>query len=36
MSFNFANANSANMTYTFTGGAFTGTTQTKALVRQPY
>ncbi len=36
LSFNFANANSTNMTYSFTAGPFTGVTQTKALVRQPY
>ena len=36
MSFNFANANSASMNYSFTGGLFPGVSQSKPLVRQPY
>ena len=36
MSFNFANANSASMSYSFTGGQFPGVTQNKPLLRQPY
>ena len=36
LSFNFSNANSADMSYTITAGPFAGTTQTKPLVRQPY
>ena len=36
VSFAFTDANNAVMSYTFTAGPFTGTTQTKALVRQPY
>jgi hypothetical protein len=36
LSINFSSANAAAMTYTFNAGAYTGITQTKALVRQPY
>jgi hypothetical protein len=36
LSFNFAGANSANMTYSFSAGPFAGTTQTRPIVRQPY
>ena len=36
MSVSFSNANSANMSYNFNAGPFTGTSQTKPLVRQPY
>lgn len=36
LSFNFSNANNATMNYTFTSGPFNGTTQPKAIVRQPY
>jgi len=36
MTFNFSDANTATMTYAFTSGPFAGTTQTKAIVRQPY
>ena len=36
LSFNFANANNASMTYGFNAGAFAGTTQTRPIVRQPY
>ena len=36
MSFNFANANSASMSYSFTGVQFPGVTQNKPLLRQPY
>ncbi len=36
LSFNFTNANNATMNYTFTAGPFAGTTQTKAILRQPY
>ena len=36
ISFSFTDANSANMSYSFTAGPFAGTTQPKALVRQPY
>ena len=32
----FNDADNALMTYTFTSGPFAGTTQTKAIVRQPY
>ena len=32
----FSDANNALMTYAFTSGPFAGTTQTKAIVRQPY
>ena len=36
MSFNFANANNANFSYHFTAGLFSGVSQTKPLIRQPY
>ena len=36
LSLNFIDANNALMTYTFTAGQYAGTTQTKAIVRQPY
>jgi hypothetical protein len=36
MSFNFTNANSVNFSYNFTAGPFSGVSQTKPLVRQPY
>ncbi len=36
LSFAFTNANNATMNYTFTSGPFSGTTQSKAIVRQPY
>ncbi len=36
LSFAFTNANSATMNYTFTSGPFSGTTQSKSIVRQPY
>ena len=36
MSFNFANANNANFNYNFTAGPFSGVSQTKPIVRQPY
>ncbi len=36
LSFNFAGANNATMNYNFTTGPFAGTTQSKAIVRQPY
>lgn len=36
LSFSFANANAATMSYTFTSGPFAGTTQSKAIVRLPY
>lgn len=36
MSFNFANAGSANFSYSFTAGALAGVSQTKPLIRQPY
>ncbi|MEO8102335.1 MAG: hypothetical protein ABI790_07405, partial [Betaproteobacteria bacterium] len=36
MSLNFSTPDSANMTYNFIAGPFAATTQTKALVRQPY
>jgi photosystem II stability/assembly factor-like uncharacterized protein len=36
LTFNFASANSATMTYSFTAGPFAGTTQTKNIVRQPF
>ncbi len=36
LSFSFTNANNATMNYSFTSGPFSGTTQSKAIVRQPY
>lgn len=36
MIFNFTNANSVNFSYNFTAGLFSGVSQTKPLVRQPY
>lgn len=36
LTLNFSDANNATMTYAFTNGPFAGTTQTKAIVRQPY
>ena len=36
MSFVFTDANNGMMNYTFTIGPFNGTTQSKAIVRQPY
>jgi hypothetical protein len=36
LSFNFTDANNATMTYSFTSGPFTGTTQSKPISRQPY
>ena len=36
LSFNFTNADNAAMNYSFTSGPFSGTTQSKAIVRQPY
>ena len=36
LSFNFANANNATMNYSFSSGPFSGTAQSKAIVRQPY
>ena len=36
LSLTFSDANTALMTYAFTSGPFAGTTQTKAIVRQPY
>jgi len=36
LAFSFTNANTATMNYSFTSGPFAGTTQSKAIVRQPY
>lgn len=36
LSFNFTNASNGTMSYTFTAGPFSGTTQTKTILRQPY
>ncbi len=36
LTFAFSGADSASMTYTFTAGPFTGTSQTRPLTRQPY
>ncbi len=36
MTLNFSSATSATMTYTFTGGSFAGTTQSKAIIRMGY
>ena len=36
MSFGFANANNATLSYNFTAGPFSGTNQTKNIVRQAY
>lgn len=36
MSFSFADANNATMTYCFTAGPFAGPTQLKAIVRQVF
>jgi Fungalysin metallopeptidase (M36)/Calx-beta domain/PA domain len=36
LSINFSSANAATMTYTFNAGAYNGTTQTKAIVRQTF
>ncbi len=36
LSINFSSANAAVMTYTFNAGTYTGTTQTKAIVRQTF
>ncbi len=36
VSFAFSDANNATMTYSFTGGPFAGTTQSRPIVRQPY
>ena len=36
LNFSFTGANNATMNYTFTTGTFAGTTQSKAIVRQPY
>ena len=36
LSFNFANANSATMNYSFTAGPYAGVTQSKNVVRQAY
>jgi hypothetical protein len=36
LTLNFTDANNALMTYAFTAGPLSGTTQTKPIVRQPY
>ena len=36
LGFSFTDANNATMNYTFTTGPFSGTTQSKTIVRQPY
>ena len=36
LDFTFTNANAATMKYAFTAGPFSGTTQSKLIVRQPY
>ena len=36
LSLNFSDASNALMTYTFTAGPYAGTTQTKAIMRQPF
>ena len=36
LGFNFTGANNATMEYTFTSGPFSGMTQSKPIVRQPY
>jgi hypothetical protein len=36
MSINFSSVNAATLSYSFTGGAYAGTSQSKPISRQPY